>query len=198
VAPVSYTISGLTNLGTASAVLPGFRTATNSGFTRHVRFDNFADPISSPRGGTQVSLADAFNQIGIVSDGSTFAGGLDGDGSSLSGNSLGTSQTWNGTQFTLGAAGRNNVVATAGQTILLPTGSFSTLNFLATAVNGNQPNQTFVVTYSEGTIETFTQGISEWFTPQNYSESRMSWTWPIATCPTASRTSAPSTSTATA
>jgi hypothetical protein len=44
-APVSYTVSGLTNLGTASAVSPGFRTATNSGFTGHVRFDNFAvDP----------------------------------------------------------------------------------------------------------------------------------------------------------
>jgi hypothetical protein len=44
-APVSYTVSGLTNLGTAKAVSPGFRTATNSGFTGHVRFDNFAaDP----------------------------------------------------------------------------------------------------------------------------------------------------------
>ena len=66
-APVSYTISGLTNLGTASAVSPGFRTATSSGFTGHVRFDNFADPISTGTGGTPVSLAGAFNQVGIVS-----------------------------------------------------------------------------------------------------------------------------------
>ena len=44
-APVSYTVSGLTNLGTASAVVPGFRVATNSTFTGHVRLDNFAvDP----------------------------------------------------------------------------------------------------------------------------------------------------------
>jgi hypothetical protein len=44
-APVSYTITGLTGLGTASAVAPGFRTATSSAFTGHVRFDNFAvDP----------------------------------------------------------------------------------------------------------------------------------------------------------
>ena len=31
--------------------LTGFRTATNSGFTGHVRFDNFADPISAVRVG---------------------------------------------------------------------------------------------------------------------------------------------------
>jgi hypothetical protein len=44
-APVSYTISGLTKLGTASAVAPGFRTATSSGFKGHVQFDNFrVDP----------------------------------------------------------------------------------------------------------------------------------------------------------
>src|SRR5262249_35264349 len=44
-ATVSYTSSGLTNLGTASAVAPGFRTAPSASFTGHVRFDNFAvDP----------------------------------------------------------------------------------------------------------------------------------------------------------
>src|SRR5262249_26632128 len=43
--PISYTVTGLTGLGTASAVLPGFRTATPASFTGHVRFDNFAvDP----------------------------------------------------------------------------------------------------------------------------------------------------------
>jgi hypothetical protein len=44
-APVSYTVTGLTGLGTASAVSAGFRTATPATFTGHVRFDNFAvDP----------------------------------------------------------------------------------------------------------------------------------------------------------
>jgi hypothetical protein len=168
-APVSYTISGLTNLGAASAVSPGFRTATNSGFTGHVRFDNFADPVTSPQGDPQVSLAAYFNQVGIVSDGSEFSGGLDGHGSSLSGNLLVTTRSWNGTRFNLGAPGGDNVVSADSQTIVLPAGSFSSLTFLATAVNGNQPNQTFVVTYSDGTTETFTQGISDWFTPQRYS-----------------------------
>src|SRR5262249_52362947 len=44
-APVSYTVTGLTGLGTASSVAPGFRTATPASFTGPVRFDNFAvDP----------------------------------------------------------------------------------------------------------------------------------------------------------
>ncbi|HJZ58935.1 MAG TPA: hypothetical protein VKE74_28585, partial [Gemmataceae bacterium] len=166
-APVSYSVTGLTTLGTASAVKPGFRTATPASFTGHVRFDNFADPVA-PAGGRQVSLAGSFNQVGIVSDGSTFTGGLDGHGTALSAKLLGTSRTWNGTQFTLGAVGGNNVVSAAGQTISLPPGNYTTLNFLATAVNGNQPNQTFVVTYTDGTTQTFTQGISDWFTPRHY------------------------------
>jgi hypothetical protein len=167
--PVSYTVSGLTGLGTASAVSPGFRTALPASFTGHVRFDNFADPPAAAKPVTRVSLAGAFNQVGIVRDGSKFTGGLDGGGASLSANLLGTSLIWNGTPFTLGAAGGNNVVSAAGQTIALPAGRFSTLKFLATAVNGNQPNQTFVVTYADGTTDTFTQGVSDWFTPQNYS-----------------------------
>jgi hypothetical protein len=167
-APASYSITGLTTLGTAAAVKPGFRTATPAGFTGHVRFDNFADPVA-PAAGRQVTLAASFNQAGIVRDGSRFSGGLDGGGAALSANLLGPSQTWNGTQFTLGAAGGNNVISAAGQTINLPAGNYTTLNFLATAVNGNQPNQTFVVTYTDGTTQTFSQGISDWFTPQHYS-----------------------------
>ena len=41
-------------------------------------------------------------------------------------------------------------------------------HLLATAVNGNQPHQTFVVTYTDGTTSSFTQSVSDWFTPQNY------------------------------
>jgi hypothetical protein len=167
-APVSYSIIGLTGLGTATAVSPGFRTALPSTFTGHVRFDNFSDPPSPKEPGGQVLLAGSFNQVGIVRDGSKFTGGLDGGGAALSANLLGNSLTWGGATFLLGAVGGNNVVAAAGQTINLPAGTFATLRFLATAVNGNQANQTFVVTYTDGTTDTFRQGISDWFTPQNY------------------------------
>src|SRR5262249_59517302 len=52
--------------------------------------------------------------------------------------------------------------------IPLPAGRFSFLQMLAAAVNGNQQSQTFKVTYSDGTEETFTRSFSDWFTPRNF------------------------------
>ena len=52
------------------------------------------------------------------------------------------------------------------------------MNLLATAVNGNQPNQTFVVTYTDGTTSSFTQSLSDWFTPQNYAGESKALTMP--------------------
>ena len=42
------------------------------------------------------------------------------------------------------------------------------MSLLAAAVNGNRPNQTFVVTYTDGTSSSFTQSLSDWVHPQNY------------------------------
>jgi hypothetical protein len=39
---------------------------------------------------------------------------------------------------------------------------------LATGVNNNQPNQIFVVTYTDGTTTSFMQSLSDWFSPQSY------------------------------
>ena len=127
--------------------------------------------VSYPVGLQQVNLASSYNRNGIVTDGSTFSGtgGLDGDGSALSANLLGTSQTWMGTTFAIGPAGSSDVVSATGQTIALPAGQDGSLDLLATGVNGSQPNRTFTVNYSDGTTATFTQSISDWFTPQNYS-----------------------------
>jgi hypothetical protein len=115
-----------------------------------------------------VSLASADNLYGITSDGSyVLNGGLDGGSSSYSATLLGTSIVWGGSTFTLGAAGTPNAVTS--KTITLPAGNYSSLNLLATAVNGPQVNQPFVVTYSDGTSTTFTQSVSDWGTPQNFS-----------------------------
>jgi len=35
-------------------------------------------------------------------------------------------------------------------------------------VNGNRPSQVFTVNYNDGTSTSFTQSVSDWFTPQNY------------------------------
>jgi hypothetical protein len=117
---------------------------------------------------TAVPATTAYNVKGIYTDGTKFlvTGGLDHDGNAYSSNLLGASRTWNGTTFTFGPA--NNSDAWQNTTITLPAGSFSTLEILAAAVNGNLPSQTFIVTYTDGTTTTLTQSVSDWFTPQGY------------------------------
>jgi uncharacterized repeat protein (TIGR01451 family) len=115
-----------------------------------------------------VDLSSAFNLTGITTSGAKFGGGLDGQGNALSESNVGTSQTWNGVGFTIAPAGTNNVVQAAGQTITLPTGSFSSVDLLATGVNGNQANQTFTINYTDGSSTTIVQSISDWHMPQGY------------------------------
>jgi hypothetical protein len=116
----------------------------------------------------QVDLSFVFNRIGLVNDGTTFSGGLDGHGYAYSANLLGGSVMAGGYTFNLGAANANSAVQAVGQTILLPPGSYSTLAFLGTGVNGNQMDQTFTVNYTDGSSDVFTQSLSDWGRPQNY------------------------------
>jgi hypothetical protein len=145
------------------------------------------DPNTGTAPGTPISigLSPSFNRTGIVNDGSTFSGGLDGGGNALSANLLGSSVTFGGATYALGAAGVSDVVSVTGQTVSLQTinpnqlnVNASSLSFLATGVNGNQANQTFKVTYTDGTSQTFTQSISDWFTPQHYSGESIAVTMP--------------------
>jgi hypothetical protein len=124
---------------------------------------------NDPAGGT---LNSYYNRAGIYNDGTAFTnpptGGVDGGGYAYSGTLLGGSQTWTNTVFTLGPANATNVISSANQTILLPAGNYSRLRMLGTAVNGNQASQPFVVTYTDATTTTYFQGLSDWFSPQNY------------------------------
>jgi glycosidase len=137
-------------------------TSHNPGAGATATFDNVS--LTEP-----VDLSSGFNLAGIVSDGTqTSDGGLDGNGNSYSADLLGTSVTAGGVTFNLGAAGANNVVQAAGQTLALTAGQFSALTFLATAVNGAQASQTFIVNYTDGTSDTFTQDLSDWQNPQGF------------------------------
>ncbi|HEX8787698.1 MAG TPA: hypothetical protein VF793_16050 [Telluria sp.] len=120
--------------------------------------------------GTPVSLSAAFTRAGVYTDGTTFAatGGLDGKGSAYSSNLLGASTSFNGVTYNYGTANANNDVSAAGQTIQLPAGQYASLRMMATAAGGNQASQSFKVTYTDGTSTTFTQSMSDWFTPQSY------------------------------
>jgi putative Ig domain-containing protein len=121
-----------------------------------------------------VNLSTVHNVIGIANYGAPVAsGGLDADGYAFCASLLGTSVTWDGVTFKLGAA--ETLDAVSSKTIPLPAGQASTVDLLATAVNGHQLNQTFVVTYSDGTSTSITQSLSDWYSPQNFAgESQVS------------------------
>jgi hypothetical protein len=94
------------------------------------------------------------------------SGGLDAGGRSYSGMLLGASQSVGGTLYAMGPLGLPDAVNS--QTVTLPAGKFTSLKMLATGVNGNELSQKFTVTYTDGTTTAFTQSMSDWFTPQNY------------------------------
>ncbi|HVN44078.1 MAG TPA: chitobiase/beta-hexosaminidase C-terminal domain-containing protein, partial [Steroidobacteraceae bacterium] len=99
-------------------------------------------------------------------------GGLDGRGDAYSSSALGLPLTWNGNTYSFGAAGSADAVSNT--TVPLPAGNFTAISLLGTAVGANQPNQVFTVNYSDGTSVSFTQSMSDWYTPQSYSgESRV-------------------------
>ncbi len=114
-----------------------------------------------------VSLSPVDNVLGIVNTGSPVPnGGLDSASYAYSAALLGTSLTWGSSTFTLGAAETSDAVSKTS--IALPAANDSTISLLATAVNGDQLNQTFVVTYTDGTSSSFIQSLSDWCYPQNY------------------------------
>ena len=132
-------------------------------------------------GTTLVNLAPAYNVTAMVVDNLPFTGGgldggLNGSSTAYSANLLGVQQTIRGMLFYFGPA--NAADAVSAKTVSLPSGQFSNINLLATGVNGNQLGQVFKVTYSDGSSSTFTQNLSDWFTPQNFSGETKAMTMP--------------------
>jgi hypothetical protein len=93
-------------------------------------------------------------------------GGFDGAGDAYDSSLLGSTLTWSGVKFELGAPEVADAITSS--TIPITANTYSTLYLLGAAVGGNQPAQAFVVTYTDGTTTTFTQSVSDWATPQSY------------------------------
>jgi hypothetical protein len=142
--------------------------------------------LTTTGGGTSVSLSAAANVDGIASNGTgAIDGGWDNSGYAYSASLLGSSLTYNGSTFTLGAAGA--VDALSNTTLTLPAGSYTTLSLLGSAVDGAQTNQSFVVTYTDGTTTTFTQSLSDWWgPPQNFTGESQVSTMPYLITPSGS------------
>jgi hypothetical protein len=130
--------------------------------------DQKAAAIAPKRAIVPVPLASSFNTIGIYTNSAEFSDGVDGSGYACSAELLGALQVWDSVTFKIGSPGVSNVVTAAGQAIPLPTGVFTSLRLLMMSVNGNQESQNFLVTYGDGTVQTNTQSLSDWFTPQDY------------------------------
>jgi len=166
---VSGSGSSTLTVSTSISTLPGTYTLSvvgTSGSLSHSATVTLTVQSTSVSG-VQVSLSSLYNRIGIVADGDSFATGLDNNGFAYSSNLLGASQTYNNLSFTIGSPNVANVIA-GGATIPLPAGSYSTLSLLGTGVNGQQANQVFTATYSDGTTATFTQSLSDWQPFSNY------------------------------
>jgi hypothetical protein len=117
--------------------------------------------------GVIVDLSSHYTTTGITTDGKSFTdGGLDGDGFAFSAKQLPRSLIYNDIPFILGPPDGHDAVGKS--TLSLPANQFSKIALLAAAVNGNAPSATFVINYSDNTNETVKQGVSDWFTPQNY------------------------------
>jgi hypothetical protein len=156
---VSALSIGTTTTVKAIAAATGYYTSAVSSATYNISF---------PGSSSSVNLAAASNVFAIFSNGSAVTnGGADTYGFAYSANLLGSSVNWAGVTFNLAAAGAASAVA--GSTLVLPAGNFATLNFLAAGVHGNQPDQLFVVTYTDGSTTTLTQSLSDWARPESYS-----------------------------
>jgi len=129
----------------------------------------FGQTMNTQVSSTPVNLSSFYNVNGIYTDGTSFSstGGLDSGGYAYSSHALGTSLVWNSSSFTFGPA--NSADAVSNQTVTLTSGKFSKINILATGIEGNQISQSFKATYTDSSSTTFTQNVSDWFTPQSYS-----------------------------
>jgi hypothetical protein len=124
-------------------------------------------PPPPPPVPTPLTLSSVANVYALFNVGSPVTnGGLDGSDDAYSKSLLGASITWSGTTFPLGAAAAADAVS--GTTIPLPAGQYSTLQLLGTGSHANQPNQTFTIKYTDGSVKAISQSLSDWFSPQSY------------------------------
>ena len=120
-------------------------------------------PLNRP-----VNLSTVYNASAIYTEGTAFSSrsSIDQVGSALPDELLKATIKWGGATFFFAPPNAPNAVTS--QTILLPKGRFDGLKMLALGVNGNQESQVFTLTYADGTSSSFTQSLSDWYTPENF------------------------------
>jgi hypothetical protein len=185
---VAFTASGLPN-GVTAAFTPA---SSTSGSTLTLTASSNATATTSPATvtitGTSGSMSRSISlsvgvsntpnpiAVNLASVANVYAiflnnvpptnGGFDSESWAYSANLLGPSVSALGLPFYFGTPGSADAVSSV--TVPLPAGSFESLNLAGAAVNGSQPSQAFVVTYTDGSATTFTQSVSDWCGARNY------------------------------
>jgi alpha-mannosidase len=145
----------------ASAATSDFQVVGTSGdIKREQTIELKVSPIL--KGTVPVDLSSAYNVTAIYKDGSKYEPGVsaDGEGYSFSAKTLGSEQVGDEVIFKMGPA--NVPDAVSGKTVSLPSGKYSSVRVLATAIEGNQTRQHFTINYSDGTSSTVNQSMSDW------------------------------------
>jgi hypothetical protein len=178
-ASVNSTTSTVTFSASASATLTGSAspsTVTITGSSpgsspQSTSVNLFINPAASGGAGTAVDLSSAYNVYAFYADSAestiTAMNSLDGVGYAFSANVLGPGLDFNGAQFSFGPANQPDAVYGTGTSIPLPAGAYTTLNLLATGIEGNQASKTVTVTYADSTTSQFTQSFSDWCSALN-------------------------------
>jgi hypothetical protein len=152
--------------GAASTASPAAVTVTGTSGSMSKSITVFVSVSTTP-GPVAVNLASVANVYGSFLNNMTPTNGaFDTENWAYSANLLGPSISALGVPFYFGSAGAANAVSNV--TVPLPAGSFQSIYLAGAGINGNQTSQPFVVTYSDGSASTFTQSMSDWCAPQNY------------------------------
>jgi len=159
---VTFTASSTAAVTTAPATVT--ITATSGVMSQSIAISLSVSTLPGP---VAVNLASVANVYGIFLNNMTPSnGGFDTESWAYSANLLGPSMIALGEPFYFGTPGLANAVSSI--TVPLPAGNFQSLYLAGAGVNGNQPAQSFAVTYTDGTTTSFTQSVSDWCNPQNY------------------------------
>jgi subtilase family serine protease len=168
---VTFTASSTAALTGANPVSVTITGTAAGAATQSTAINLFINPAVSGGAGTPVDLSSVFNIYSFYDNADessiTAAHSLDGVGYAYSANLLNSGADFDGTQFNFGPANQANAVYGTGPAITLPTGIYTTLQMLATGIEGNQASQPIVVTYADGSIGDFTQSFSDWCSALN-------------------------------
>ncbi len=127
-------------------------------------------PIVAKGTSIPVNLNDAFNTVGVVADRTRFRNqsGFDDGGAAYSYGLLKGLSEIDNVSYNLGAAGMPNTIACKGNTIKVPAGKHGSLWLLGAAIEGGQKDQTVIVTYTDGSSQSYAQNFSDWYVPSNF------------------------------